>query len=164
MGNKTSLNTVFGRLGGIQLDNLDNRKIFQKKLYFLEQFGLDLGYTFSFYMYGPYSPTATKDAFDLIKQQEIAPETIGETPLSNGDTAIIDRLNTFLGEIPAENMAHMLELLASIHYIHSLPYLVDKSRVEIVKRLREMKPEFSFREPEEVDFAYDLLSRTNLLH
>lgn len=161
MGDKERLATVFGACGGINLRSLRDRKIFQKQLYFLEQFGLDLGYDFSFYMYGPYSPNATRDAYDLQEQQAVAPDTIEYVEISEEDHRIISRWREFLDEIPSDNRAQILELLSSIHYLSHLSYVRGETREEIERRLCGMKPEFKFTE-QELEDAWSLLTRYDL--
>jgi uncharacterized protein YwgA len=161
MGDKSRLFTVFDALGCITLQTLQDRKIFQKRLYFLEQFGMDLGYDFNFYMYGPYSSSATRDAFDLQEQRNIAPETLEHVILTREECIVINSLNNFIRSIPGDE-AHMLELLSSIHYLSHLSYLQNTPRNEIEKLLRQMKPNFEFTH-EEVETAWILLRRFNLI-
>lgn len=52
-------------IDNFDLSNFDGRLRFQKTIQILQSFGIDLGYRFSWYLRGPYSPTLTKDGFDL---------------------------------------------------------------------------------------------------
>ena len=160
MGDKRKMDVVFRSLDGIHLDTFGGRKIFQKKLYFLQQFGLDLGYAFQFYMYGPYSRNATEDAFGLQNQNSILPNV--EAQLSGEEVAIVEKLNGFLSKIPSEKEAYSLELLSSLHFLYHLPYLKGKPREEIEGYLRKLKPQLTFSD-EEVAGAWKLLESFGLL-
>ena len=95
MGNKDKLAKCIEELG-LQLDTLRDRKIFQKKIYFLQQFGFNLGYGYGFYIYGPYSSELTKDAFSLKSQSEVAPKTIETEELSELEKESIIKINEFI--------------------------------------------------------------------
>ena len=49
---------VFQRLA-ISKDSFDDRLICQKKIYLLQSLGTNLGYTYNWYVRGPYSPALT---------------------------------------------------------------------------------------------------------
>jgi len=48
----------------VNLDNFQDRLVIQKLVYLLELSGIDLGYRFSLYVRGPYSPDLTRDIYD----------------------------------------------------------------------------------------------------
>lgn len=158
MGDKRKLFTVFKELGGFNLETLRDRKIFQKRLYFLQEFGLDLGYDFNFYMYGPYSRNATEDAFSLHEQKIIAPLTIRPAEISDTEYELISKFKEFLKEIPDEKQARKLELLSSLHYLSNLAYLKKRSRKKIEQLLNKMKPQMEFSDLE-IKQAWSLLEK-----
>ena len=44
----------------VDMDNFNNRLIYQKVIYLMQNFGLSLGYGYSWYVKGPYSPDLRK--------------------------------------------------------------------------------------------------------
>src|SRR5690349_17229058 len=47
------------------IDTVDDRKRIQKAIYLAQLPGIDLGYSFSWYVKGPYSPALTRDYYSL---------------------------------------------------------------------------------------------------
>src|SRR6266571_2039516 len=64
-GRSQLLGSLLKRVGNFNVDTFPRRLTFQKTVYFLQVFGFYLGYRFSWYLYGPYSPALTKDGFEL---------------------------------------------------------------------------------------------------
>jgi len=69
----------------IRLNDFDSRLILQKTIYLAQTiFGIDLGYSFGWYIYGPYSPDLTYEAFrypevfDSIFEEKIELEDISD--------------------------------------------------------------------------------------
>src|SRR2546425_7730085 len=85
------MSTVEKRLGRLQtaikllgadldLSTFETRLELQKKVYLLQESGEDLGYSYGWYIHGPYSPGLTKDLFSLqdllqaLKEKELDAE------------------------------------------------------------------------------------------
>ena len=130
-------------LGGIlkHIDNFDmttfkGRLIFQKTVYLLQIMGIFLGYRFNWYIYGPYSPSLTRDGFELAG---------GYTRLARyhfrnaRQQDLFKRFKRFLGD--HENNPIWLEAAASIHFLRTL--YPSKSRKEIVRRVKAKQPYFN---------------------
>src|SRR3989344_71579 len=47
------------------MSTFSNRLRLQKVIYFIQEMGINLGYSFSWYLYGPYCPDLTKDAYQI---------------------------------------------------------------------------------------------------
>jgi len=161
MVNRAKLAKYLKDIEGFSLDTLRDRKILQKKTYLLQQLGLDFGCGYGFYIYGPYSPELTRDAYALKSQLEIAPETIDMEELSKSEKKAIEKLNEFLADIDPKDLARELELLTSVHFLSSLSYSKIKTVEQIKKELSRKKPRvFS---DEEIERAWRKLSDFNLL-
>lgn len=162
MGRKEKLVAVLNEIG-FNLDTLENRKILQKKIYLLQYLGLTMDYGFSFYAYGPYSPSLTKDVFDFQSNLDTAPEVVKYEyeDLTDTDRSTIQELNKIIEQISSEDLSKMLELISSILFLSRLPYLEqDMERIET--KLREMKPTFKFNQSE-IDEAWRFLEELNLI-
>lgn len=65
IGAKTILSMVADRFG-LKRDSTEDRLKLQKAIYLLQAHGLQLGYGFSWYRYGPYSQDLVYDAYSVL--------------------------------------------------------------------------------------------------
>ena len=100
------------------LNTFDDRMAIQKAIYLCQEAGVHLGYRYSWYLRGPYSPDLTRDAFALRAGQNSG---FDETAGWNLDEESIRKLqkikplwqdNKLAGEQPRR-----LELLASVLFL-----------------------------------------------
>lgn len=54
---------------GLRRDSTGNRLKLQKMIYLLQAYGLQLGYGFGWYKYGPYSKELVYDAYTVLKSE-----------------------------------------------------------------------------------------------
>ena len=96
--------------------NTTDRLRLQKTVYLLQAHGLQLGYGFGWYKYGPYSQDLVYDAYSVLESEsehyakECQPlEFVGES---------LEKLNRFSG-ILGKNLhdLRMLEMIASVDFI-----------------------------------------------
>ncbi len=133
-------------LGDLKIDDFRSRKILQKKIYLLQLTGIDLGYRYNWYLYGPYCPALANDTFTL--RDEIKYDNEFNTYELNSRTkSRLDILRRVVGlpETPTTNEPEWLELLASLHYLKHIAYWPGKMNPdfeEIFKKLGESKPHF----------------------
>jgi len=93
-------------------DELNERKKFQKTVYLIQAYRIDLGYDFSWYLHGPYSPDLADVGYELA---EIYDE-VEETKFS--DPGIEEQFRHFLDFIePLKDDVQMLEISASLHFL-----------------------------------------------
>ena len=128
------------------VDTFSDRKKLQKLVYLTENFGIDLGFTFTWYIHGPYSSNLTRVMFDKEQGTTMKLNTIPDLKDK------ITRLRTFLGD--DINSCDKLELLASLHYVSCVVDDPISCKNEIFEILAEQKPQFT---KEEVKNAYDRL-------
>jgi hypothetical protein len=101
----------------LDLSDFDRRLILQKAVYLVQAAKVDLGYTFHWYLRGPYSPALTRDAFAL--RAELAQDTdeLRDWNLDPVSLGYLAKLREVFRSIPAETRARRLELLASVHFL-----------------------------------------------
>lgn len=140
------------------IDTQDDRKRVQKAVYLGQVAGADLGYRFSWYLMGPYSPSLTRDYYDLAESAELeeAPEEGKQLkaalrqPLL-GVKSLLNPPKDFKSD-----QSDWLELLASYHYLRKVS---GKSRSEANDVLaREKKHLVDY-----ADLAREKLREYNLL-
>ena len=162
MGNLEKLRTCSERLGNLCLSTFEGRKILQKEIYFLQEFGVDLGYSFNFYIYGPYSSELTHDAFFLESQIEQAPYTVETADLSSEEEAALEQARTFLSEVREQDgeRAYWLELLSSLHFLWNHSYVINRNRDTVLSMLQGKK---AIQNIEDLNTAWERLTRHNLI-
>ncbi len=123
-----ALKLVLDHLGvGTSIKNVSERKEKQKAIYLAKVFGIDLGYSYGWYVKGPYSPSLTKDYYELQ-------ETNSETTVTLRDD-ILKSLESVKNNFVQNNKRpagmqtpEWLELLASWHYLRKVSkYSITKA-------------------------------------
>ena len=148
------LSGLLKRVGNLNLNTFEGRVIFQKTIYFMQVFGINFGYSFNWYIYGPYSPELTKDGYRL-KEEKIL-EKVPKLKFVNPE--LEDKFNKFLDFISKKKSAKWLELLASIHFLVQL--LTKKGKNEIMKIILKKQTHFTKEDFEE---AWGYLKKEGLI-
>lgn len=147
------LGALLKRIGNFNLCTFKGRLVLQKTIYLLQSYGLNLGYTFTWYIHGPYSPQLTKDAFRL---QEI----YSEIPAAEfTDSNIENRLKkfiTFLSDRKTDG--DWLEQLACTHFLKALN--PEESEEKIITKV--LNHEYHFTK-EQCKRAWSYLAENKLL-
>jgi len=143
------LKLVLDRIGfkDITIDNFIRRKTLQKKIYLLQLTGIDLGYRYNWYLYGPYCPALASDTFTLRDEIEYDKE-FEDYKLNSQTKSKLDLLDTIvnLPDSPGTGEPEWLELLASLHYLKHIAYWPGKNNPEfeeVFNKLVESKPHFA---------------------
>ncbi len=107
---------VFQALG-VSKESFDARLVSQKKVFLLQELGVDLGYSYNWYVRGPYSPGLSNYIFnniDVLKEHDFS-----QYSLSASAKACVDQVNALVKVKPEKlSVPSWYELLASILYIH----------------------------------------------
>lgn len=119
---------------GLKLDIglFEDRVLAQKIVCLLQLKGIELGYEFSLYVRGPYSPMLTRDLYSYPEEFK-QPRT--NKKLSKKERVILEKLRTILGFSPT-----MLEIGATYGYFNMIKGL---DPVESQKMVKKIKPFFS---------------------
>lgn len=133
-------------LGSLEIGDFNSRKILQKKIYLLQLTGIDLGYRYNWYLYGPYCPALASDTFSL--RDEIEYDQEFDDYQLNSKT--LDKLGILrkIVDLPDNlitNEPEWLELLASLHYLKHIAYWPGKNNPEfdkVFEKLGQSKPHF----------------------
>ena len=151
------LGGLLRRIGNFEpnlfLTSFDARLVFQKTIYLLQAFGLFLGFKFSWYISGPYSPTVAHYGYQLAKMNK-------ELPLVRFTRVKSERrfkkFLDFLGS--RKNDREWLEIIASIHLLRKL--YPRRSKNEILQLVANKQPHFSIQKCKE---AWDHLREYGLV-
>jgi uncharacterized protein YwgA len=138
-GPQVTLKLILNELGiPSDITSLAGRKKVQKTIFITQSAGLNLGYTYGWYIMGPYSPELTEDYFtlnnDLIKGDRDF-EKYQLTP--NFSTKLKEIKPLFI--VPNHvnlTQEQWLELIASIIFLRD----ETKSEPKLKQRIKEKKP------------------------
>jgi len=154
MEKKIALGGLLKRIGNYNIDTFDGRLILQKTIYLMQSFDLPLGYRFSWYIYGPYSPDLTEDGYQL---KDIFKEVPSMKFVKEEREKQFKKFIKFLGE--KKNDPKWLEILASIHFIYKLNRQMSKN--DILKLIINKQPYILKKDCEE---AWNYLEEVGLLN
>ncbi len=144
------LGGILKEVGNFSMKSFEKRLIFQKTIYFLQEFDFNLGYHFNWYVAGPYSSELAGDGFKLDAIYNKTPRII----LKKDEN--IERFNSFLNFLgKIKNDHRKMELLASLHFLSKNGF-----SEEVIKRRMKNKREF-FRD-EEILWGLEYLRRSGL--
>ena len=130
--------------GNINMERFSDRLRLQKLAFLSQEMGLEGGFSFTYYHYGPYSPTLTKLLYKGI-------ETHGfpqQVTLTEEEEEIAQQINELLGE--QINDHDSLELFATIWYLLPIRIPSDEEQQEIIDTITENKPRFERGQIQEV--------------
>ncbi len=151
-------------MNGIRIDSFDERLTLQKYVYLALQAGFDLGFRYSWYHYGPYSPSLTEAAYYYKENKKYYDELPQMFRLSEAGKQSLNKVRALVcqgSELGVEE-PQWLELLASIHYLKWIAYGNEGvTRNSIAKRLKTHgKEQFQV---ETVKSAWDALDKAGLI-
>jgi uncharacterized protein YwgA len=143
-----------------KVDTFMDRLIMQKTVYLAQAAGVNLGYYYHWYLYGPYSPSLTRDEFAIA--MDISPD-MDESRGWKLDEQSSKRLEDMRGIFDEPNrdaLARKLELLASVHFLVDRKQVTGVDKSQITETLKRFKKDFS---EEDVKEALEELKSHDLL-
>jgi len=150
---------IFKQLG-IGKEDFSERLISQKKVFMLGKFGVDLGFSYNWYIHGPYSPELTTYIYEnlnILNELDCS-----DYSLNPEVTEKIETVNNFKKDIPKRmDEASWYELLASIVYLNERTL---KRADSLYEELVKFKPQFTrenFNDAEKVLEAEKILPKEN---
>jgi hypothetical protein len=127
-----ALKLILDHLETADISTVEQRMEVQKAIYLVQSTGMPLGYSYGWYLKGPYSPTLTRDYYSLGDEGGMQNATLKASAIGKLDN-LKELINQPIGGL---GRPHRLELLASLHYlIKNSRFSEDKAR----QRIRETK-------------------------
>lgn len=121
----------------INKETFDERLVSQKKVFLLQEMGVDIGYSYNWYVRGPYSPDLATYIFsnlDVLKEQDFSKYHLTESVQKN-----IDAVNNLGAKKPDSlSLPSWYELLASVVYIHK-----KWNKTDVFNCLIQYKPQYT---------------------
>lgn len=100
----------------VEKNSFDERLLSQKKIFLLQELGVDIGYSYNWYIRGPYSPDLTTYIFnnlDVLKEHDFSKYHLSEKVQKK-----IDSINALAEARPEVlSVPSWYELVASVLYI-----------------------------------------------
>ena len=139
-----ALDLVLEELGiDSTIDSLDDRIRLQKAVYLSQEAGVQLGYRFSWYVRGPYSPALARDYYYLQLASDDDFNSNHGRSLRQEVKKKLNKIKPIMSvrEEIGLNQAEWLELVSSIHYLRGTVGKDDQEEARTV--LRKLKPRLS---------------------
>jgi hypothetical protein len=133
---------------GDTFENLEGRITIQKKIYLLQIGGVDLGYSFAWNTFGPYSPALAKDCRVLEQYLDQANEKAQLLTLRDEVRDRIERAVVVINAVPTSMPSALwLELVTSVHMLARINFpdvpvqdLMADQEVRVQAELERRKP------------------------
>ena len=151
------------------MNSFNNRLIYQKLIFLLNEVSVDLNYNYNWYIRGPYSPELSKELYyldDLLQQNKSFLDLINEKFVHNKtiDTAIgnINNLeSSFQETFDHDWNAKDLEILASLLFIDKYTY--SECRNSKKNTLKEFENRNSELADNDIEKYWDLLKSNQFI-
>lgn len=101
----------------LSVDEFDQRLVLQKAVCLLQSAKVHLGYTYRWYLRGPYCPALTEDVFYLVGLPQEDRSELRTWVLDPGSVSNIDGIRGLLAAETTKERADKLELLGSIAFL-----------------------------------------------
>ena len=143
----------------VTVGSFDDRLILQKAMYLAQAAGVQLGYFYRWYLYGPYCPQVADDAFAVSTDVAQGMNDADDWELDEQSKSKLAAVRDWMkGE--GQEVARKLELLASVHFLVERKQVSSRDAAEIGQVLRRFDKEFS---DEQVEWALGELGKHDML-
>ena len=114
-----------------QIDSFRDRLIMQKAVYLAQAAGINLGYYYHWYLYGPYSPSLTRDEYAIAADISADLDESKGWKLDERSSQRLEEIRSLFTGLERDKLAKKLELLASVHFLIERKQVskVDTSRI-----------------------------------
>lgn len=115
----TLLQLVLTQLGGNDISTKDDRIAIQKLVCLVQEAGLQLGYSYNWYVRGPYSPSLTGDYYQIASKKASIESDAANYILSAPAAEAVQRVNAVATPPAQVGLPRVLwlELIASIAFL-----------------------------------------------
>lgn len=142
------------------ISDVQKRKGIQKAIFLGQMAGVDLGYRYGWYIMGPYSPSLTRDYYDL--SEALSLEENSETERFDLNAEVKNQLKKIKGLFSVPPGVHLskedwLELLSSILFLRKVSALSD---ADIKERIQKEKTNLY----DYIDAGFEQLRQADLLN
>ena len=161
MNNMDIANGIIFKKMAISKESFDDRIICQKKIYLLQSLGTDLGYSYSWYLRGPYSPALANYVYS--NAELLSSTNFDDYKISESVTENIKRVNDLEKQRPTDlSLSSWYELLASLIYIEKNrdSWKIKDDEDALFDALMKQKPQFDI---EQCRNAFSVIKRESFI-
>lgn len=138
--------TIDGLKLQFQIKSFQDRLIMQKAVYLAQAAGVNLGYYYHWYLYGPYSPSLTRDEYAIDADISAGMDESKGWKLDDRSSQRLEEIRAIFTEPERGKLAKNLELLASVHFLIDRRKITVDDADRITATLRRFKKDFSEEE------------------
>ena len=138
--------TIDGLKLQFKIDGFVDRLILQKAVYLAQAAGVNLGYFYHWYLYGPYSPSLTRDEYAIAMDISADMDESEGWKLDDISSQRLEKLRGIFSEPERDKLAKKLELLASVHFLINTRQVSGNSAEQITATLKRFDKPFSEKE------------------
>jgi hypothetical protein len=124
-----------------ELATFEGRLILQKAIYLLQERGFKLGYHYSWYRRGPYSPQVTSDAFAVANALSSGVDESKDWELESESRKRLTETSSLWADRGSQ--PPWLELLASVHFLINRGQLTSRNAAAIRETLLKFGKDFA---------------------
>jgi uncharacterized protein YwgA len=126
-----------------KIDGFQDRLIMQKSVYLAQAAGVNLGYYYHWYLYGPYSPSLTRDEYAIATDVSVGLDESEGWKLDDRSSQRLEGIRGIFTEPGRDKLAKKLELLASVHFLIERKQVSKVDTNRITTTLKLFKKDFS---------------------
>ncbi|MCJ7778922.1 MAG: hypothetical protein MUP16_11495 [Sedimentisphaerales bacterium] len=141
-----------------KIDTFEGRLILQKAVYLAQAAGVHLGYYYQWYLHGPYSPSLTRDEYDIAEELARDMDDFKSWKLDADSLSTLKWLQKLVPE--RQKRRRKLELLASVHFLIERKQVQGRDVSQLSDILRRYNKDFS---QDEIQQALEALDEYGLL-
>ncbi len=126
-----------------KIEGFQDRLIMQKSVYLAQAAGVNLGYYYHWYLYGPYSPSLTRDEYAIATDVSVGLDESEGWKLDDRSSQRLEGIRDIFTEPERDKLAKKLELLASVHFLIERKQVSKVDTNRITTTLKLFKKDFS---------------------
>lgn len=135
--------TIDGLNLPFKIEGFQDRLIMQKSVYLAQAAGVNLGYYYHWYLYGPYSPSLTRDEYTIATDVSVGLDESEGWKLDDKSSQRLEGIRGIFTEPERDKLAKKLELLASVHFLIERKQVSKVDTNRITTTLKLFKKDFS---------------------
>lgn len=138
--------TIEGLKLPFRIDGFEDRLILQKAVYLAQAAGVNLGFYYHWYLYGPYSPSLTQDEYAIAMDISTGLNESKGWKLDDSSSRQLKKIGDIFTEPQRDKLAKKLELLASVHFLIDRKQVSGANTKQITETLKRFNKPFSEEE------------------
>lgn len=140
------LKLVMDELGlPVSVKEFRGRLVLQKAIYLAQAAGVNLGYYYRWYLYGPYCPGVAEDGFAISIELTRDNDPAKEWVLEDASKGKLKRVRRLISG-SKKHLAKKLELLASVHFLMDRGQVAEGDTKGIAETLERYGKAFNEQE------------------